>query len=80
MKWKTETGNRKIYEAEAPRAAALKIANAAPCGSAITEMRPTSSKSVGGMGGVSSETGGEMVRRRCGEFIQGSGGELAQRN
>ncbi len=37
------------YEPEAPRAAALKMANVAPWGSARTEMRPTSSKSVGGM-------------------------------
>ena len=37
------------YEPEAPRAAALKMANAAPWGSAMTEMRPTFSKSAGGI-------------------------------
>jgi len=35
--------------AEARLTAALKMAKAAPCGSAMTEMRPTFSKSVGGM-------------------------------
>jgi hypothetical protein len=37
------------YEPEAPRAAALKMAKVAPWGSAMTEMRPTFSKSVGGI-------------------------------
>ncbi len=39
---------RDDYETPTPRAAALKMAKVAPCGSAMTEMRPTSSKSVGG--------------------------------
>jgi len=37
------------YETPTLRAAALKMANVAPCGSAMTEMRPTFSKSVAGI-------------------------------
>ena len=47
--WDAAQATEENQEPEAPRAAALKMANVAPWGSAITEMRPTFSKSVAGI-------------------------------